>query len=225
MNHTTHPSWLNAFPSLSKISDTAWYQLLQQVQEITIPADEQVFLEGDSCQQYLLVVDGSVRVQKLSESGREIVLYRVESGQSCVLTTSCLLAGDHYSAEAVTESEVRAVAFPQAAFEQALGASSQFRRFVFASYGERISGLVMLIDAIAFGRMDSRLADYLLHHAKDGVVEATHQHLARELGTAREVISRLLKEFERHGEVNLSRGKVHIQQIHSLASRAMPQAM
>lgn len=222
MNSTSPPNWLNAFPALSKINDPAWYQLLQHVQEITIPAGEPVFFEGDSCQQYLLVVDGSVRVQKLSENGREIVLYRVESGQSCVLTTSCLLAGDHYSAEAVTESDVKAVAFPHAAFEQALGASSQFRQFVFASYGERISGLVMLIDAIAFGRMDSRLADYLLNHAEEDIVEITHQHLARELGTAREVISRLLKEFERHGEVSLSRGKIHIQQAASLASRSEP---
>ncbi len=210
--------WLEHFPGLKEIQESEWLEAVDKAQTMSLPAGVTVYHEGDVCQNYLLVIDGSVRVQKLSESGKEIVLYRVEAGQSCVLTTSCLLAHDHYHAEAITETEVNAVAIPHNAFQQAL-AAKKFREFVFASYGERVASLVMLIDAIAFGRMDSRLAHTLLELADtDGVTTATHQDLARELGTAREVVSRLLKEFERHGWVALQRGRIQLLDLHALAS-------
>ena len=159
----------------------------------------------------MLVLEGSIRVQMVSESGREIVLYRVETGQSCILTTSCLMAHKSYMAEAVTETTVRAVSIPMEFFQEALAESQPFREFVFASYGERIADLIMLVDAVAFGRMDARLAECLLKKAAlQGWIDITHQELATELGTAREVISRLLKEFERSGRVNLHRGRVEI---------------
>lgn len=203
-------SWLDQFPDLQHVTDKSWRDAVSKAQLVSLPAGITLFHEGDVCQNYLLVLEGSVRVQKLSESGKEIVLYRVESGQSCVLTTSCLLAHDRYHAEAITETEVSAVAIPHSAFHQALG-SAAFREFVFASYGERVSSLVMLIDAIAFGRMDARLAHALFELADgNGIACATHQELARELGTAREVVSRLLKEFERHGWVALQRGRIEL---------------
>ncbi len=203
-------NWLDRFPVLKQIEHEDWRSALSQVRYLSLPKGAVVFHEGDACQSYLLVLEGGVRVQKLSESGKEIVLYRVESGQSCILTTSCLLSHERYHAEAVTETELKAVAIPHQAFQQALG-SPGFREFVFASYGERISGLVMLIDAIAFGRMDSRLAHTLIALADaGGSVRITHQDLARELGSAREVISRLLKEFERLGMVALQRGKIQL---------------
>ncbi|MBU0499627.1 MAG: Crp/Fnr family transcriptional regulator [Gammaproteobacteria bacterium] len=204
-----HSDWVDAFPALSKLNEPLRLQLVQGAVLVTVPAGSVVFQEGGGCQNYLLVLEGSVRVQKLSESGREIVLYRVEAGQSCVLTTSCLLAGESYSAEGIAETEVRAVVVPKALFQQLLANSEQFREFVFALFGERIAGLVMLIDAIAFGRMDGRLAatlDRMAIHSE--IIEITHQNLARELGTAREVVSRLLKEFERHGWLELKRGQI-----------------
>lgn len=172
------------------------------------------------------MIDGSVRVQKLSESGREIVLYRVESGETCILTTSCLLSHCDYNAEAITETAVEAIALPQSTFDQALTASDQFRDFVFDAFGSRIAGLVTLIDAVAFGRMDIRLAQLLLEMTPtEGTITTTHQLLARELGTAREVISRLLKEFERHGWVALSRGHVSLLDRSELIKLAAEAAM
>ena len=169
----------------------------------------------------MLVLEGSVRVQKLSESGKEMSLYRVEGGQSCVLTTSCLLAGENYVAEAVTETPVRAVALPLAAFHEALAASQPFREFVFRSYGERIAGLILLLEAVAFGRMDGRLAQCLIDRADaEGTLATTHQELASELGTAREVVSRLLKEFERNGWVELGRGRIVLHDLAALREEA-----
>ena len=209
---TIDTTWLDHFPALQSIDDDAWLTTLAKARTLSLPAGVTVFHEGDVCQNYLLVLAGSVRVQKLSESGKEIVLYRVEAGQSCVLTTACLLSSEFYHAEAITETAVEAVSIPLSAFQQALAVPA-FREFVFATYGERVTSLVMLIDAIAFGRMDARLARLLLTMADaDDVVYATHQVLARELGTAREVVSRLLKEFERHGWLALQRGCIHLRQ-------------
>jgi CRP/FNR family transcriptional regulator len=163
------------------------------------------------------VLEGSVRVQKLAENGREITLYRVESGGSCVLTTSCLLARERYPAEGITETEVIAAMIPLALFEKALDTSAGFRRFVFSTYAQRISHLILLVEEVAFGRIDERLAQCLLEMREvDNTVEATHQVLAAELGTAREVISRQLKEFERRGWIALQRGRIEILQPDNL---------
>jgi CRP/FNR family transcriptional regulator len=157
------------------------------------------------------VLDGSVRVQKLGENGREIVLYRVGRGETCLLTTSCLIARERYPAEGITETEVRAAALPDEPFNEALALSSEFRGFVFASFGARLAELMALIEAISFGRIDARLARRLLEsETASGEVIATHQELAAELGTAREVVSRFLKEFERRGYVRLARGRIEI---------------
>jgi CRP/FNR family transcriptional regulator len=185
---------------------------------MTIPPGVTVYREGDACENFFLVLDGSVRVQKLSESGREIVLYRVEAGQSCVLTTTCLLAHERYAAEGITETEVRAVSIPLARFHEALARSPGFRDFVFTSYGVRISDLILLVEEVAFGRIDLRLAQLLLDQAKGELLEATHQQLAAELGTAREVISRQLKEFERRGWVQLGRGRIQVLDRDGLAA-------
>jgi CRP/FNR family transcriptional regulator, anaerobic regulatory protein len=201
--------WVDDFPTLNTLDPSIRSRLLASALAVTMPEGAMVFQEGAECSNYLLVLQGSVRVQKLSESGREIVLYRVEHGQSCVLTTSCLLSSDTYSAEAVTETPVEAVAIPNAIFQELLATSREFRAFVFATYAERLTGLLMLIDAIAFGRMDARLAAVLIELAdKDGAITKTHQELARELGTAREVVSRLLKEFEHRGWLSLGRGRI-----------------
>jgi CRP/FNR family transcriptional regulator, anaerobic regulatory protein len=216
MPSVTSSNWIEYFPSLTQIRDPTWLECLRQAQVMELPTGAVVFREGDACRNYLLVLSGAVRVQKLSDSGREIVLYRVLPGESCVLTTSCLMANELYQAEALTESVVHAVALPRRAFQKALENSRGFREFVFAAYGERIAALVSLIDAIAFHRLDSRLAERLMMLAgASTAIEVTHQELARELGTAREVISRLLKEFENAGWVRLGRG--HIELLECLA--------
>ncbi len=209
--------WLEHFPLLSTIDDPIWNDVRKNVHLIKVPKDVTVFRGGDLCENYLLVINGTVRVQKVSESGKEIVLYRVGDGDSCVLTTSCLLAHERYQAEAITESEVEAVMIPATAFNKALNHSERFRDFVFYSYGQRISDLLALVDAVAFQRMDSRLAQVLLEkNTTNEPIKITHQELARELGTAREVISRLLKSFEHSEMVILGRGFVQLVDIQAL---------
>ncbi|MGB0749848.1 MAG: Crp/Fnr family transcriptional regulator [Magnetospiraceae bacterium] len=207
----TDGDWIAVFPDLSGLEPETRANLMRVASPVSLPKDSVVFRPGDACGAYLLVLEGSVRVQMIAESGREIVLYRVETGQTCILTTACLLGQSDYAAEAITEEPVRAVAIPAGAFQQALDRSPVLRTFVFTHYGTRIMGLMALIEEVAFGRIDLRLARFLLNHGgAEAALTRTHQEIAVELGTAREVVSRQLKEFERRGWVSLGRGRVSI---------------
>ena len=199
------------FPDLTATNDSAWHHALKSAREAQFVPGEAAFKPGDPCRGFLLVAEGSIRVQMLTEDGREIVLYRISHGDTCVLTTSCLLGGVSYPAEGIAESAVRAIVLPLSGFQHALAHSEEFTRFVFSSFGSRLSDLVVLVEEIAFGRVDRRLAQRLLDLAESPArVSLTHQQIAVELGTAREVVSRLLKEFEHRGWVALHRGHIEL---------------
>lgn len=188
---------------------------------IEVGAGTVLFRPGDGCSHYLLLLAGTVRVQLVTESGHEILLYRVDPGESCVLTTSCLLAHEAYAAEGVAETAVRGVGLPAAAFDRLLATSAEFRSFVFASFGQRLSDLMLLLNEVAFRRIDARLANWLLQRgAEGGPIQATHQAIAAELGTAREVVSRQLKSYERRGLVRLARGVIDLLDRRGLADLA-----
>jgi CRP/FNR family transcriptional regulator len=177
------------------------------VRTVRVPAGTILFRDGAACTHFVLVTEGSVRVHKTSEGGREIVLYRVESGQSCVLTTNCLIASRAYEAEGVAETDVEMLLLPAPVFRRLLAQSEAFRDFVFSAYAVRLASLLLLVEEVAFGRIDLRLAGWLAARAS-GPIHSTHQEIAVELGTAREVVSRQLKEFERRGWVALGRGLI-----------------
>jgi CRP/FNR family transcriptional regulator len=200
------------------IDDIVLQQLRDQLQVVRLPARRDVFRRGDGCRSYLVVVEGSVRVHTVSATGREVVLYRVTDGQSCVITTACLMSGEAYPAEAVTETETSALVIPHTVFGRMLGHSAAFQRFVFASHGKRLGDLIQRINEVTSGRVDTRLARLLLDRSKSGgdAVTATHQQLASELGTAREVVSRQLKAFEKHGWIRVLRGSVQVLQPQAL---------
>ncbi len=203
-------SWLGKFPALKDVEDKQLYAELAGQKVLHAPKGHQLFREGDACKGYVLVISGSVRVYKIDEEGREILLYRVGEGQSCMLTTTCLLGLQHYPAEGVAESDVDLIVLSPKLFERLLVGSNSFRRYAMAYIGERICDMMMLIEDVAFGRMDQRVARILLSRAeKEGdVLTCTHQELAFELGTAREVVSRMLKSFERRAWVELNRGTI-----------------
>lgn len=210
---------VTSFPQFARLDPESARSLEAASRIIAIPSGTVMFQDGTECSNYVLVLEGSIRVQKVAENGREIVLYRVESGQSCVLTTNCLIARDDYSAEGIAENAVKALVLPAATFRSLLGRSEPFRDFVFSAYASRIADLLMLIEEVAFGRVDVRLGAWLRQHADSaGEIKATHQDIATELGTAREVISRQLKEFERRGWVLLHRGRVEIRNFDGLIS-------
>ncbi len=209
MTSSTATNWIELFPALANLDEDDARCLAQAAQVVDLPTSQYVFHTGDACSSFLLVLDGVVRVQMCSENGREIILYRVDAGDSCVLTTACLLGNAPYSAEGVTESPVRAVAIPATVFHQLMNRSSVLRDFVFQSYGARLTNLMMLMQEVAFGRLDIRLARFLCKTADAlGELTMTHQQLAVELGSVREVISRQLKEFERRNLLKISRGRI-----------------
>lgn len=168
-------------------------------QKVKLPAQQFIFHEGDDCSKFLLVISGSVRVQKVSENGRMVTLYRVGDNGMCILTTSCLLGNQKYNAEGVTETPTEAFILSDANFRELMHKSSSFRESVFQSMSLRMSSLILKIDDIAFGQINHRIAKALLKFAHNGIVEKTHQEIADEIGSAREVVSRHLKEFERKG--------------------------
>lgn len=203
--------WISQFPGLARLGPDLRATLLKQSLILTVPAGTVVFGPGKPPEHLLLLLDGRVRVQQTSEEGREIVLYRVAAGESCVMTTACLLAHEDYSAEGIAETDVRAAAIPRALFDDLASRSVEFRTFIFTAYARRMSDLFMVIEEIAFQRLDIRLAQKLIELARDtGQIMATHQQLAAELGTAREVISRQLGEFQRRGWIGQARGVVDL---------------
>ncbi|MEO1493342.1 MAG: Crp/Fnr family transcriptional regulator [Pseudomonadota bacterium] len=203
--------WIDRIEALCALTAEDRALLARHGQIIEAPAGHAVFGYGMTPENMLLVLSGTVRVQHMSDTGREIVLYRIEAGQSCVLTTACLLADEAYAAEAITETKVEAVAISGAGVDALLTRSAVFRRFVFGGYGRRVADLFRVIDEVAFGRIDARLAARLITFADaDGVIRTTHQDLATELGSAREVVSRQLQEFQRRGWISMSRGSVRL---------------
>ncbi len=204
-------SWIDRFKGLSQLPADIRSQLESGSQIVNVPAGTQVFSPGQTADNLLLLLDGTIRVQQKSDTGREVFLYRVHAGESCVLTTACMLAFEDYSADGIAETDVSAVAIPRETFDDLVARSEVFRNFVFAAYSRRITDLFTLIDDIVFQRMDVRLAARLLELSdQNNIVRATHAVLGTELGTAREVISRILSEFHRRGWIEQSRGEVHL---------------
>ncbi|MDA5558991.1 Crp/Fnr family transcriptional regulator [Shimia sp. MMG029] len=203
--------WVENFNGLRRLPEDVKALLRSGSVVVRAPKGTCIFASGQTADNLLLLLEGTVKVTQKSESGREVFLYRVHAGESCVLTTACMLAFEDYSAEGTAETDVKAVAIPRATFDDLVGKSPVFREFVFAAYSRRITDLFTLIDDIVFQRMDVRLASRLLELADTRqTVRATHVVLASELGTAREVISRILSEFQRRGWIEQLRGEVKL---------------
>lgn len=213
--------WTQKFPGLSRLPNHVRQILLNDGQVIRAKKGDQIFGPGHVPENLLFLLSGTVRVSQTSEGGREIVLYRVEAGQSCVMTTACMLAHEAYLAEGVAETGVDAVALPKATFDELVSVEPVFRDFILAAYAHRLTGLFKIIEDVAFGRIDVRLAARILELAGvSSEVSATHQALATELGTAREVVSRQLHEFQRRGWLEQKRGLVRIMDRAALSELA-----
>lgn len=202
--------WIDGFAGLGTLPADIARDLEARSRVLYLPAGTRIFEPGQSAPNMLLLLSGSVRVQQISDTGREVFLYRVHAGESCVLTTACMLGDDAYPAEGIAETGIEAVTIPRPVFDDLIARSPVFRSFIFQTYARRIADLFGLIDDIVFQRIDVRLAERLLGLEKDGRIASTHQALAVELGTAREVISRTLGEFQRRGWVELTRGEIRI---------------
>jgi CRP/FNR family transcriptional regulator, anaerobic regulatory protein len=203
--------WTNGFPPLKHLPASDLARLREGSMVVMLPEGSRIFGPGQAPENFLLLIDGTIRVQQVSESGREIVLYRVSAGESCALTTACLMGYEEYLAEGIAETAVRAVAIPRSLFDELIASSQNFRRFVFTAFSRRVTDLFRIIEEVAFSRIDVRLAQRLLQMADEkNHVSATHQDFANELGSAREVISRQINEFQRRGWIKAARGSIEL---------------
>ncbi|VAW74503.1 Transcriptional regulator, Crp/Fnr family [hydrothermal vent metagenome] len=203
--------WSKIYPAFASSTEPAICNIIDNATQVEAPAGSLIISPGMLCEQYLFIVAGKARVHLLTESGREIVLYYVGAGDSCVLTTSCLLSHEPFPAGIVAETDLVAFTVRTSLFEQAIDASPRFRRFVFKKFGERLVDVVSRMEQICAPSIERYLAQTLLE-LSDGTAKimTTHQELALRLGTAREVVSRHLKNFETNGWIHLGRGSIHI---------------
>ena len=206
---STQLAWLTQFPELHNLEPAALEILSKYARIVEAPVGTIGYHEGAACNAYVMRLAGKSRVYKMSTSGREILLYRVAAGETCVITTTCLLGNSDYPASTIVEEAIRDVIIPAAAFNQMMIDSKVFRTFVMTNYGALISDLIVLLDEVAFHSLDARLAKVLLD-ANSTQITRTHQQIADELGTAREVVSRQLKRLEVKGAVSLGRGLVEV---------------
>ncbi len=195
------------YPVLSQLPAPLRDTVHAQLRTATVPAGTVLFDERQPCQGFPFVLAGAIRVAKPAANGRELPLYRVLPGESCIISSSCLLGHADYNARGVAAAETTLALLPRPLFDQML-AEPGFRGFVFHLFAERMAELMQLVEEVAFRKLDQRLAALLLGRGR--VVRATHQQLADELGSVREMVSRLLKGFAEQGLVQLSREQVEI---------------
>lgn len=197
---------------LDTLDDVLRQATLEGASSMRFSPGQVVFGAGEPCRGLPLVTGGSIKVQMTGVSGHSIVLYRMAAEDICTLSIGCLMTGRQYRAEAVVEQEAEALLIPRGLFDRLMDQSAHFRLAIMESYGQRLDDLMLLVEEVAFHRMDERLEEWLQARAASGqqTLAITHQELAVELGTAREVVSRLLKELERKGQVQLARGKIQL---------------
>jgi CRP/FNR family transcriptional regulator len=199
---------LDRFPALRALEPSHLDRILRGSALRRASDGAVLFIPRQPCEGFPLVLSGCVKVSKTSASGREIVLYRVDPGEACVMSGGCLLGNADYSATATVEGDVALLALPASLFQQLILESAPFRSFVFDMYGRRLAEIMELVEEIAFRKLDARLANLLAHRGP--VVAETHQKLADELGSVREVVSRTLRSFEQRGWIKTERERITV---------------
>jgi CRP/FNR family transcriptional regulator len=203
---------LSKVPFYAKSGDDFKSELLNNGLYQKIPKGTLLFTEGDACKNIGVVGTGRIRVSKTGQSGREVTLYNVRPGEGCVLNLSCAFADTNYPAMAIVEENTELVAFPAGTFQSWLN-NDQVRKFVFDLFSNRLTKVITLVEEIVFRKMDHRLTEFLIEKFENNgrpirYIHLTQEQIAADLGTAREVVNRLVKELERAGAVQSSRGKI-----------------
>lgn len=202
--------WIDRFAGLSRLPDDLKTALTRGARIETVPAGGRLFGPGEAREVFLLL-DGELLVRQVTEAGREIHLYRVHAGESCVICAAAMLLHAPQPVEGIAQTALLAAVIPQALFDRLTEESPVFRAFVFQAFARRLSDMVALVDQLTTRRLDGRLAARVLEIAgPEGEAAATHQALAAELGTAREVVSRLLADFARSGWIETGRGRLRV---------------
>jgi CRP/FNR family transcriptional regulator len=210
MTMITQDRLLQVFPAFRKAPPALVDSILSSGQYMSAPPDTLLLSEGQVCPGLVLMLAGEKRVYKATETGKEITLYTVDPGEFCILTASSTLSNSPYPASAKSITQVEMLIVPPDKFQEYVSQYQEMRDLIFFHISKNLSDVMELISEVTFKRMDERLLDYLIEKSEDGKLYATHQTIANELGTAREVVSRLLKDFERRGIVILSRSSIQL---------------
>lgn len=200
-------SLFELYPVLDSVAPSLRQRIADQMQQVSVPSGTVLFDEHQPCTGFPFLLSGSVRVLKSAANGRELPLYRVLPGETCIISSSCLLGHIAYNARGIAQGDTTLVLLPRPLFDELL-ATPSFRDFIFQLFAERMADLMQLVEEVAFRKLDQRLAALLL--GKGRTVHATHQLLADELGSVREMVSRLLKGFADQKLVALGREQIEI---------------
>lgn len=213
---------LAIFPFLANTTPQTKEVFCRQSEHLKLSAGQFICLEGDVCQHLALVLSGTARVYKMGNSGREITLYRIEAGESCILTASCILSQQKFPAFAVAETAVEAIGISASHLRDWMTQDPTWQGYIFGLLSQRLTVVMEVVEEVAFHRMDVRISTYLLKMADSSgaTVQTTHEAIARELGSSREVVSRILKDLEKRGIVNLTRGNISILKLNELTKIA-----
>ncbi len=199
---------LTAYPVFRSLPPALRDELVAHTTAVSLAQGTVVFDENQACHGFPLLLSGSIRVIKAAPSGRELLLYTVGPGESCILTTSCLLGETQYHARGVAAESVEMAILPPPVFKALADAHEPFRNYIFALFSDRMTDLMQLVSAVAFQKLDQRLAALLV--SRTSPIRVTHQALADELGSVREIISRLLRHFSEQGWIRLGREQVDV---------------
>jgi CRP/FNR family transcriptional regulator len=210
MHTVTAAQFLNVFPVFQKSPKELVEGILSSGRPVAFKSKAVLYSEGDGCQGIGFLMSGEIRVFKAGVRGREITLYEIFPGETCILNASCILAGRSYPANAAALSDGEALFIPEAVFRRLISEHDDLRKFIFRLFSSRMASIVELIDEVVFAKMDDRLENYLLEKSENDRLYFSHQTIADDLGTSREVVSRLLKDFEKKGKVRLGRNLIEI---------------
>ncbi len=198
------------FPFIKKAGIEFIQDFYQNCRYVELPANASICEEGQQCAQLAMLLDGVGRVYKLSPAGREVTLYRIDAGEACVLTASCIMNDDDFPAMAVTETPIRAIVVSPQKVRGWICQESQWQHFIFSLLSHRLASIISVVEEVAFKRVDVRLAEKFARSLAQGEssLQVTHAELAADLGSSREVISRILKDFAQRGLIETGRGSI-----------------
>jgi CRP/FNR family transcriptional regulator len=200
---------LEKFPFYKELDDKAKQFLQMSLKPVTVPKDSILFFQGDICDGILFLTSGEVRLYIQSEDADEITLYHLNPGEQCIVNTASTLSQTEAIASAVTLTEIEGYILDMYSVKELAHNSNAYQSFLFSIYTLRMGNLAQLVNDIKFKNLDQRVMDWL-RSKEQNEIQTTHEAIANDLGSSREVISKVLKSFENDGIIELGRGLIKL---------------
>lgn len=214
------PEWIRSSLFVDEFDDHTVAALARYKPQL-VPKGHVIFRPGDAAEGFVLLLSGRVHVYLHSASGRDLLLYEIAPGQTCMMTTLALLGSEPYQGEAVAETDLAAVIVPWVEFRRLMAVSDAFRTFVFKAFANRIGDMTSLLEMVAFQKIETRIAGWLLDHVdQNGRVLVSHADIATAIGSAREVVSRQVERLVDRGILKSGRREVVVVDLAALQALA-----